>query len=61
MSEDFRELVQKEAVETALKHKAGTLDITMRLGKTLIGIRIAFNFKKVLVSYPNVKNKLFMA
>lgn len=57
MSENFRELVQKEAVETALKHKSGTLDITMRLGKTLIGIKIASNFKKVLVSYPNVKIK----
>jgi len=55
MSENFREIVQREAVEVALSKTCGLLDITMRLGKTLIGLRLASNFKKVLVSYPNVK------
>ena len=57
MSEDFRKIVQKEAVEIALSKTSGLLDITMRLGKTKIGLDLASNFKKVLVSYPNVKIK----
>ena len=54
---DFREKVQKEAVKVALTKSCGLLDITMRLGKTKIGLDLASNFKKVLVSYPNIKIK----
>ena len=50
---DFREQVQKEAVETLLKHGNGTGNISMRLGKTKIGLDISSNYKKVIVSYPN--------
>jgi len=49
---NFREQVQKEASETLLKFDCGTANVAMRLGKTLIGLKIASNFKKVLVSYP---------
>lgn len=54
---DFREKIQKEAVETLLNFDKGTANVAMRLGKTLIGLKIASNFKKVLVSYPieNIK------
>jgi superfamily II DNA or RNA helicase len=54
----FRELVQKEAVETALANTKGTLDLSVRLGKTKIGLDIAKEFKSVLVAYPNnsIKN-----
>lgn len=50
---DFREIVQNEAVKTALSHNNGTLNVSMRLGKTKIGLTLASNFKKVLVAYPN--------
>ena len=49
---NFREKIQKEAVETLLNFDKGTANVAMRLGKTLIGLKIASNFKKVLVSYP---------
>jgi superfamily II DNA or RNA helicase len=49
---NFREEVQKEATETLLKHDSGTANISMRLGKTFVGLRLASHFKKVLVSYP---------
>ena len=49
---NFREQIQKEATETLLKFDCGTANVAMRLGKTLIGLKIASNFKKVLVSYP---------
>lgn len=50
---DFRQTVQKEAVEVALSNKCGTLNVSMRLGKTNIGLGIAKNFDHVLVCYPN--------
>lgn len=49
---NFREQIQKEATETLLKFNCGTANVAMRLGKTLIGLKIASNFKRVLVSYP---------
>ena len=49
---NFREQIQKEATETLLKFDCGTANVAMRLGKTLIGLKIASNFKRVLVSYP---------
>lgn len=44
---DFREQIQKEAVNELLKHNSGTANIAMRLGKTFVGLKIASNFKKV--------------
>lgn len=49
----FREELQKEAIETALKNNSGTIVLPMRTGKTFCGLSIASNFDKVLVSYPN--------
>lgn len=49
----MRDIIQEEAVETALKHEHGSIGLPMRSGKTKIGLDIAKNFKKVLVSYPN--------
>lgn len=53
LSNDFREIVQKEGLEAALNNKYGTLNVSMRLGKTNIGLKLASNFKNVLVAYPN--------
>jgi superfamily II DNA or RNA helicase len=55
---EFREKIQKEAYETSLLYKKGTFSISMRLGKTLIGLKISTRFKNVLVLYPNnsIKN-----
>jgi len=52
-STSFRDIVQKEAIETLLNNTRGSIDISMRLGKTLIGLKVASAFDKVLVSYPN--------
>ena len=49
---NFREQVQKEANEILLKFDCGTANVAMRLGKTVLGLKIASNFNKVLVSYP---------
>jgi len=54
---DFRTRIQEEAVETALREGSGTLSLSVRLGKTLCGLRIASKYKKVLVSYPNTPIK----
>ena len=48
----FRQDLQEKAVSTILKYSNGTLVLPMRSGKTLVGLKIALNFKKVLVSYP---------
>ena len=50
---DFRQQIQTEAVETALKHNFGSIGLPMRTGKTKVGLDIAKNFNKVLISYPN--------
>ena len=50
----MREIVQSESVEALLKARSGTGNISVRLGKTLIGLRIAEKFQSVLVSYPNL-------
>lgn len=50
---EFRNKVQQEASEALLNVRSGSIDITMRLGKTKIGLTVASNFNKVLVSYPN--------
>lgn len=54
----MREKVQNEAEEILLKYNNGTANISMRLGKTVLGLKIASNFKKILVSYPikSIKN-----
>ena len=49
---NFREQIQNEACEALLKFNCGTANIAMRLGKTVLGLKIASNFNKVLVSYP---------
>lgn len=49
----MRDIIQAEAVETALKHNYGSIGLPMRSGKTRIGLLIANQFNKVLVSYPN--------
>lgn len=49
----LRDIIQKEALEVALKHNYGSIGLPMRGGKTKIGLEIAKNFNKVLVSYPN--------
>ena len=49
---NLREQVQKESVEELLRYERGTANIAMRLGKTFVGLKIASNFKRVLVSYP---------
>lgn len=49
---NLREQVQKKSVEELLRYERGTANVAMRLGKTFIGLKIASNFKKVLVSYP---------
>lgn len=51
---EFREKIQEEAESTLLSFKRATANITMRLGKTKIGLNIASKFKKVIVSYPNI-------
>ena len=55
---EFREKIQKEAYDTSLLYKKGTFSISMRLGKTFIGLNISTRFKNVLVLYPNnsIKN-----
>jgi superfamily II DNA or RNA helicase len=53
----MRELIQEEAVEKALQNHRGALSLPMRSGKTLVGLKIASNFEKVLVVYPNVSIK----
>lgn len=53
-TDEFKNTVQKEAVETLLTYNRGTANIAMRLGKTLIGLTIASKFDRVLVSYPNL-------
>lgn len=56
--EDFRKKVQGEAVSALLNKSRGSIDCSVRLGKTYIGLNVASNFKKVLVSYPSssIKN-----
>lgn len=49
----MRQEIQNKAVEIALNNKCGTLDLSVRSGKTLVGLRIANEFENVLVSYPN--------
>lgn len=53
----MRELIQEEAVQKALQNHRGALSLPMRSGKTLVGLKIASNFKKVLVAYPNASIK----
>ena len=48
----FRQELQENAVSTILKYNNGTLVLPMRSGKTFVGLKVASNFKKVLVSYP---------
>ena len=45
----MREEIQEEAIQIALKNKHCTLNLTMRLGKTKIGLEVASKFERVLV------------
>jgi len=49
----MRDIIQSEAIRTALANKGGLLDLAVRSGKTFVGLSIANEFDKVLVSYPN--------
>lgn len=53
MSLEFREQVQNEAYRALMSKDRASGDISVRLGKTLIGLKITQNFSKVLISYPN--------
>lgn len=53
----MREQIQRESVKIALENKCGTLALAVRTGKTKVGLEIALNFDKVLVSYPNISIK----
>lgn len=50
---ELRNKIQEEAISKALHNQYGTIVCPVRTGKTLIGLRIAQNYRKVLVSYPN--------
>jgi superfamily II DNA or RNA helicase len=50
---EFRRKIQQEAVDALLSTNAGSIDLSMRSGKTKIGLEVASTFKRVLVSYPN--------
>lgn len=50
---EFREKIQKEAIELALKNPMSSFDISMRLGKTNIMLKIASFYAKILVGYPS--------
>lgn len=50
---EFRKKIQEDAVKVLLENPKGSVDLSMRSGKTKIGLTVASNFKKVLVSYPN--------
>jgi superfamily II DNA or RNA helicase len=50
---DFRNIMQTEAIQIGLQYNQCTLQIPMRGGKSYIGLQIAKSYNKVLVSYPN--------
>lgn len=53
MNQEIREKIQSEALSKLLSSN-GTAKVPMRTGKTLIGLKLARKFNKVLVGYPNV-------
>lgn len=53
MENSLREIIQEEAVIAASNNNYGTIDVAVRVGKTLIGLKIASKFKKCLISIPN--------
>lgn len=52
--EQFRETLQSEAVNIALSKDYGCIHLAVRSGKSRVGLMIAKNFIKALVSYPKV-------
>lgn len=50
---NLRNDIQKNAIKQALSNNYATISIPVRVGKTFIGLSIASQFNKVLVSYPN--------
>jgi len=52
MSNEIREQYQEEAFE-ALKARSGCAKMPMRSGKTVVGLKVANYYDKVLVAYPN--------
>lgn len=53
MVANYRDEIQKEAIQTALSKNYGSIGLPMRSGKTRVGLEIGNQFNKVLVSYPN--------
>jgi superfamily II DNA or RNA helicase len=49
---EFREKIQKEAIEALLSNDRVSIDCSVRLGKSKIGLEVAKTYNKVLVSYP---------
>lgn len=49
----MREIIQNQAIEAGITNKYCTLVLPIRAGKSKVGIEIAKNYNKVLVSYPN--------
>lgn len=56
---EIRQKIQKQAVETFLEKKSGILHISMRVGKTKVGLDIlkALPIKNALIAYPD--NKIY--
>lgn len=52
MSNEIRSQIQEEAYE-ALKARSGVAVLPMRTGKTLVGLKTASYYDKVLVAYPS--------
>lgn len=54
---EFRSKIQDEAVEALFNARSGTANISVRTGKTRIGLLLSQKFENVLVSYPNMAIK----
>lgn len=50
---EFRQKIQEKAIQIALENERCGLDLSIRIGKCFIGLSVAQNFNKVLVSYDN--------
>ena len=60
MQNEERIKIQNEAYDEALKHKRRTLALSMRVGKTLIGIRVAHAKYLEIVSQESRKPKILV-
>lgn len=50
---EFREEIQKNAIQIALENEKCSLDLSIRIGKCFIGLSVAQHFNKVLIGYDN--------